>query len=120
MWVFGHIRGRLGVTPKGGYLYMNESTADDAWHHVAVVVQEGAPPNLHDHVQLYRDGALAVIHDIGLLDLWPIETGDQLEVRIGRGFKGLLDDLRVYDRPLSEEEIGALFKLQSAHPTGKR
>jgi hypothetical protein len=119
MWIFGHVRGRVGVTPKGGYLYMKAGTDDDAWHHVAVVVCEAAPPNLHDHVKLFRDGELAEIDDIGLLDLWPIETGDALEVRIGRRFKGLLDDLRLYDRALSENEIKALFQLQSDRPLTK-
>ncbi len=114
MWTFGHIRGRIGVTPKGGYLYMKAATQDDAWHHVAVVVQDAAPPNLHDHVKLYRDGELAEIDDIGLLDLWPIDTGDQQDVRIGRRFKGLLDDVRIYSRPLSEDEIKALLKLETA------
>ena len=119
MWIFGHVRGRVGVTPKGGYLYIKAGTADDAWHHVAVVVREASPPNLHDDVKLYRDGEVAEIDDIGLLDLWPIETGDTLEVRIGRRFKGFLDDLRLYDRALSENEIKALFQLQSDRPLTK-
>jgi hypothetical protein len=119
MWVFGHIRGRVGVTPKGGYLYMRAATDDDAWHHVAVVVQEAAPPNLHDHVKLFKDGELAEIDDIGLLDLWPIETGDQFDVRIGRGFKGLMDELRIYDRALSADEIKALSRLEGNRPLTK-
>jgi hypothetical protein len=110
MWTFGFIGGRVGVTPNGGYLYMNEQTHDDKWHHVAVVVKEAEMPNLHDHVRLYRDGALAEIHDIGLLDLWPIETGHVLDVRIGRGFKGLID------RALSDDEMSLLFKLESNRP----
>jgi hypothetical protein len=113
MWTFGHIRGRVGVTPKGGYFYMKAGTHDDAWHHVAVTVEAGSPPNLHDHVKLFRDGEVAEIDDIGLLDLWPIETGDSLDVSIGRRFKGSIDDLRLYGRALSEDEIKALFKLQS-------
>ena len=116
LFVLGHVRGRIGLTPKGGYLYMKAGTDDDQWHHVAVVVQAASPPNLHDHVQLFKDGALAEIDDIGLLDLWPIETGDQLDVTIGRGFKGLLDDLRIYDRALSEDEVQALFKLETSRP----
>ena len=110
MWVLGHIRGRVGVTPKGGYLYMRAATNDDAWHHVAVVVQAAAPPNLYDHVKLFKDGEVAEVDDIGLLDLLPIETGDQLDVSLGRRFKGLMDDLRIYDRALTENEIKALFK----------
>jgi hypothetical protein len=109
-WIFGHVRGRIGVTPKGGYYYMKDYLNNDAWHHVAVVVHEASPPNLHDDVKLYQDGELAIIDDIGLLDLWPIETGNKLDVTIGRRFKGLIDDLRLYDRPLSEDEIKALSK----------
>jgi len=119
MWILGHIRGRIGVTPKGGYLYMRTATSDDAWHHVAVVVEAADPPNLHDHVKLFKDGELAEIDDIGLLDLWPIETGSQLDVRIGRGFKGLIDDLRVYDRALSADEIKALSKTEGNRPLAK-
>jgi hypothetical protein len=119
MWIFGHIRGRIGVTPKGGYLYMKAGTDDDTWHHVAVVVHEASPPNLHDHVKLFRDGELAEIDDIGLLDLWPIETGDQQDVCVGRRFKGLIDDLRIYDRALSEDEIKALFKREGDRPLPK-
>ena len=110
MCTVGFIQGRVGITPNGGYLYMNEQTSDDKWHHVAVVVEEAELPNLHDNVTLYRDGTLAEIHDIGLLDLWPIETGAVLDVRIGQGFKGLIDDVRIYDRSLSDDEINLLFK----------
>ncbi len=121
MWIFRFIRGRnrIGVTPDGGYLYMNDAVHDDKWHHVAAVVQEAELPNLHDDVKLYKDGELAEIHDIGLLDLWPIKTGSDLDVKIGRGFKGLIDDVRIYDRALSEDEIKALFTLQSSRPLPK-
>jgi len=119
MWIYGFIRGRIGVRPNGGYLYINEETDDGQWHHVAAVVEEAELPNLHDDVKLYKDGEPAEIHDIGLLDLWPIDTGRDLDVRIGRKFQGLIDDVRIYDRALSEDEINALFKLQSNRPLPK-
>ena len=119
MFTVGYIRGRVGVTPHGGYLYMNAETHDDKWHHVAIVVEQAELPNLHDDVKLYLDGAPAEIHDIGLLDLWPIQTGQELNVRIGRGFRGLVDDLRIYDRVLSDEEINALFQLKTDQPLPK-
>ncbi|MFO7904019.1 MAG: LamG-like jellyroll fold domain-containing protein, partial [Pirellulaceae bacterium] len=75
MWQFKFIRGRVGVTPKGGYYYMADRVDDKAWHHVAVVMREAELPNLHDDVTLYLDGKVAEVHRIGLLDLWPIETG---------------------------------------------
>jgi hypothetical protein len=117
MWTLGFIRERIGVTPKGGYLYINPEIHDDVWHHVAVVVQDAELPNLHDDVKLYLNGELAEIHDIGLLDLWPIETGSDLDVRIGRGFQGAIDDLRIYDRALSDKEINDLFGSVSTRPS---
>jgi len=118
-WTYGFVRGRIGITPYGGYLYINDAVHDDKWHHVAAVVQEAELPNLHDDVKLYKDGTVAEIHDIGLLDLWPLETGNKLDVRIGRRFRGLLDDVRIYDRALSEDEIKALFMLKSSQPLPK-
>ena len=112
-------RGRVGISPRGGYYYMNETIHHDEWHHVAAVIKEAELPNLHDHAVLYLDGVVAEIHDIGLLDLWPIDTGSDLDVVIGDGFKGLLDDVRIYSRALSDLEMMALFKLQSNKPLPK-
>jgi len=111
MFIFGFIRGRgrVGVTPKGGYLYMNDKVSDDQWHHLAAVVREAEPPNLHDDVTLYKDGQIALIHSIGLLDLWPIDTPGGLDVAIGKDFEGVIDEVRIYDRALSEGEIRLLF-----------
>ena len=119
MFIFGHIRGRIGIRPNGGYLYINDETDDNKWHHIAAVVEEAELPNLHDDVKLYKDGEPAEIHDIGLLDLWPIDTGSDLDVTIGRRFNGLIDDVRIYDRALSEDEIKAIFKLQTNKPLSK-
>jgi hypothetical protein len=116
---FGHIRGRIGMTPRGGYYYMKKYTNDDKWHHVAVVVGEAELPNLYDNVQLYLDGEVAELDDIGLLGLLPIETGDQLDVRIGGGYEGLIDELRIYDRPLSIDEIKAIYQGKSDKPLEK-
>jgi hypothetical protein len=116
MWTLGFIRERIGVTPKGGYLYINDVIHDDKWHHIAAVVKEAELPNLHDDVKLYKDGTLAEIHDIGLLDLWPIDTGNEMDVRIGKRFLCLVDDIRIYDRALPEDQIMALFKLESNRP----
>lgn len=119
LWALCFIRSGLGVTPGGGYLYMKPGVEDNAWHQVAVVVREGSPPNLHDDVKLYKDGEPAEIDDIGLLDLWPIQTGDKQDVRLGWHFKGRLRDVRLYDRPFSENEIQTLFRATANKPKAK-
>jgi len=105
---FTHIRGRIGMTPHGGYYYMKEYINDDKWHHIAVVVKESELPNLHDDIVLYLDGEVAVIDDIGLLDLMPVETAKRDDVRIGDGYEGLIDEVRIYSRALSIDEIKAI------------
>jgi uncharacterized protein len=117
MFIVSFIRGRVGLTPRGGYLYMKATVHDDAWHHIAIVVSEAAEPNLHDDVRLYRDGERAEIDDIGLLDLWPIDTGDRQDVIIGRRFRGAIDDLRIYDRALSDDEVRTLHGHTGSPPS---
>jgi hypothetical protein len=111
MWILCFIRKHMGVTPEGGYYYMAASIHDNEWHHVVAVVQEADLPNLHDDVTLYLDGTTAEIDNIGMLDLWPIETEADQDVTIGQGFKGAIDELRIYERELTEEEVAALYKL---------
>jgi hypothetical protein len=117
---FKHIRGRIGMTPFGGYYYMKEYTNDDKWHHIAVVVKESELPNLHDDIVLYLDGEVAVIDDIGLLDLLPVETEEGDDVRIGDGYEGLLDDLRIYSRDLSIDEIKTIYQGKSDKPLARK
>ena len=109
MWKLEFIRKFMGVHPGGGYFYMAAEVHDNQWHHIAAVTREADLPNLHDDATLYLDGKIAEIHNIGILDLWPIETGSGLDVTIGTKFKGAIDELRVYDRELSEGEISRLY-----------
>lgn len=90
---------------------MAAGVQDGEWHHVATVVHEAELPNLHDNVTLYLDGEVAEIDDIGLLDLWPIETEAGQDVTIGVGFRGAVDELRIYNRELSDGEVAALHSM---------
>lgn len=115
----GHIRGRLGMTPFGGYYYMKEYTNDDKWHHIVLVVTESELPNLYDNVQIFVDGKVAEVDDIGLLGLLPIETAEDADVRLGSGFEGLLDDVRIYSRALVLDEAKIIYEGKSSKPMEK-
>ncbi len=108
---FAHFRRRIGILPKGGYYFMAEKSNDNKWHHMVAVIEDADPPNLHDDVRLYKDGELAIIHDIGVLDLWQIDTKSGEDVTIGKGYQGAIDDVRIYDRALSEQEVNSLSKM---------
>ncbi len=77
---------------------------DGQWHHV-VGVYDGA--NLYIYVDGNLDGSIA---STGLID----NTGDPVQIgsnasMSGREFKGLMDDVCIYNRALTAEEIGALY-----------
>jgi hypothetical protein len=72
------------------------------WHHLVVTV------DADNTVRLYRDGVQRNIDENSSLNI-----GSQASDRylIGEGFVGHLDDLRVYKRTLSSNEVGELFNL---------
>lgn len=72
------------------------------WHHLVVTV------DADNTVKLYRDGVQRNIDENSSFNI-----GSQASDRyiIGEGFVGHLDDLRVYKRTLSPNEIGELFNL---------
>ncbi|MDI1256391.1 MAG: LamG domain-containing protein [Flavobacterium sp.] len=83
-------------------------TADTQnWHHFVVTV---APGNT---VKLYRDGALRFSTIMPTLDIgeW---FGNYV---IGKHFKGYIDDLRVYRKTLSAEDVQTLFNLDGDNNT---
>jgi hypothetical protein len=80
-------------------------TTPNVWHHLAGVWKKG------DSVKLYIDGAL--LGKITVPDYYLYDTG-WVNASIGsyagdaKFFSGVIDDVRVYTRALSEKEIGAL------------
>ncbi|MHC4595426.1 MAG: LamG domain-containing protein, partial [Planctomycetota bacterium] len=103
--------GRLRIEHAGGNLQGDTNVNDGGWHHVAVTVQASATIS-HPDVLLYLDG----IDDSRPTedpDVFNLTAGE--DVRIGsrpsnndRFFMGLIDDFRIYDRALTQEEIAWL------------
>lgn len=93
----------------------SEGTAeivDDEWHHVAVVFANDETPNIEDIV-FYIDGEF---DDLSLLGNTEVNTSGENTVRIGasrtlagRGFTGLLDDVRIYNRALDQDEVKSVM-----------
>ncbi|MFC1711731.1 DUF2341 domain-containing protein [Patescibacteria group bacterium] len=91
-------------------LKYNVDTYDATWHHYAVVKEYGAG---NDKFYLYVDG---VLRDEGTLGGTGVQTSAALEVgRVSsastslRYMDGVIDDVKVYNRALSYEEISAEF-----------
>jgi hypothetical protein len=97
-----------------GCVVGNTDIRDNNWHHVvAVLDSDGTPDN--DEVKLYVDG---VEESYSSIISEPIATASHSNVTIGASylndgtvvvpFTGLIDDVRIHSRALSEAEIQAL------------
>jgi hypothetical protein len=79
--------------------------ADDKWHHIALVYDQG----FGGEMDLYIDGQLA---GSGInVNPWSWAAGQEIEFGLSHDtktyqpFTGLLDDVRVYDRALTAGEV---------------
>jgi hypothetical protein len=89
----------------------NSVLADGQWHHVALTVSENASISYPD-VKLYLDG---MDDSQTTTDPDTFNIVATVDVTIGRRgtnndriFSGSLDDVRIYDRALTQEEIAWL------------
>jgi hypothetical protein len=100
---------RLGA--YSGAVYSTRSVADNHWHHIAAVLENGT--NRSDQIKLYIDGQLdtvptASVCTINTLQGAPIHLGVWYAVSNGtytEYFKGTMDDVRIYSRALAASEI---------------
>jgi hypothetical protein len=87
-----------------GALYGQKSVNDGQWHHVAGVCDG-------DKMYLYIDAVLDVSQAAsGGIDTndQPVYIGENSEMT-GRYWNGLIDDVRVYNYGLSEDQVKALY-----------
>jgi hypothetical protein len=103
--------GRLGFFMENGrydvLITSEESLADDRWHHVATSWSPSA-------VELYLDGRL-VARDAGSRGmpegvLNELRFGDGPAVRQPMPFAGWIDEIALWDRPLTAAEVAHQFR----------
>jgi len=102
--------GAIRIEVNGGYVVGTTDLRDNQWHHVAAVLTDDGSPNANE-IELYVDGVREVL---SASDGEPINTAADGVLRIGespwhtRPFTGLIDDLRVYSRAISQAELANL------------
>ena len=107
--------GRLRLAVEDGYVLGTAAVNDGLWHHAAVV-SRGATT---DGIELYVDGQLEYVSDRVLQS---INTAGTTTVKIGvysdvlKYFQGRIDDVRIYDRALSVQEVWTLAQTRTTNP----
>jgi hypothetical protein len=114
----GQPKGPIQLDVGGGWMAGETSLADNQWHHVVVVLGPSESPRVQD-VRIYVDGRIEPVNRI--FD-GPIDTLAGADVRFGmragptvlpdwKPFDGLLDEVCIESRALTQEEIAELDRL---------
>jgi hypothetical protein len=105
----------LRISHGGGNVQGNTDLTDGEWYHVAVTVIDNATASSGD-VTFYVDGQDDTIESTDP-DGWDIVANATLDVTIGwrptqqdRPFIGSIDDVRIYDKVLTQDEILAIME----------
>ncbi|MCD6392542.1 MAG: hypothetical protein J7M40_03445, partial [Planctomycetes bacterium] len=114
-WIFvTESDGFLRLEVGGGAIVGSTFVCDDQWHHVAAVLENDGSPNVNE-IKLYVDGAMDDPTSAGDREINTVtDPSVSPDVKIGlygdgqRFFGGLIDEVRIYDRPLTAEEIATL------------
>ncbi len=109
--------GRLRIEHGNGNNRGDAQIHDGEWHHGVAVLPEGG---VMKDVQFYLDGAPLGVFQIGNGDN-PFITTEGIDFNIGRSgprgdrhFIGILDEIRVYSRVLSQDDIKEAMETSSA------
>jgi len=107
--------GQVYIACEGniGRIFSSEGYNDNQWHHVVGVVNSNT-----NMVRLYVDGSYAGETDGYNADPLNLDNGGDSNNRVEIGartrkntyFKGTIDDVRIYNRALSSEEIQQLYQ----------
>jgi len=102
---------RLRCENGGGDRFVEGATLvdDDEWHHVAVTVIDGATPTYPGEVILYLDGEDDTMESdnttpFDIVSNYPVTMAKRYNTS-GRWYWGGIDDVRIYDKVLTQEEI---------------
>ena len=104
--------GTIRVEVAGGRIVGWTDMRDNEWHHVACILASEGAPTVSD-IRLYVDSVQEKISDSLVVD---VNTAGGRNVWIGDGhhdrpFPGLIDDLRVYNKALTQDELDLAMRI---------
>lgn len=99
--------GTLQFQTDGGHNVFNSATSlsDNAWHHITLTYDQA----LNGSLFIYVDGILDASTSVA--NAWTWQPNQELELGFSNDpghwqpYNGMLDDVRVYNRPLSDPEV---------------
>jgi hypothetical protein len=101
--------GRLRFDTNGGNVQGDTNLLDNQWHHVAITVKDNATISSGD-ITFYLDGQddTRTSSDTDVLNItsnFDVKLGQMYDFSSSRWFIGTIDDVRIYSKVLTPEEI---------------
>ena len=97
------------------YPHVKASVDDAEWHLFAVAYDDKAK-----RIVGWRDGEQIATIDLSTVDMEPLRREGLTEIRTDDRFVGYLDDLRIYNKPLTDAEISQIYDTTKAIYAGRR
>ena len=97
------------------YPHVKATIGDSEWHLFAVAYDDAAK-----QIVGWRDGEQIATIDLSTVDMEPLRREGLTEIHTGEGFVGFLDDLRIYDKPLTDAEIRRIYDETKSIYAGRR
>jgi len=115
-------RGYVRLCAGGGCYYAKRGIYKDVWSHVAVVYSSEHPSIFDNFVSLYINGVLDHTETVFVptgQEALPLTFGRISNVDRAASFDGLLDNIYIFDRDLTDEQIQELmFGMPSGDEPG--
>jgi alpha-glucuronidase len=86
------------------YGHPKAAVDDSVWHHFAVTYDDQ-----NRRIIGWRDGEVISVVDLSTIDVEPLRREGLAEISTGEDLIGFLDDLRIYDRALTDAEMRNIY-----------
>ncbi|MHC4298258.1 MAG: alpha-glucuronidase family glycosyl hydrolase [Planctomycetota bacterium] len=97
------------------YGHPSAAVDDSVWHHFAVSYDDRSR-----RIIGWRDGEIISVVDLSLVDTEPLRREGLTEISTGDGLIGFMDDLRIYNRALTDAEMRKIYDSTKSIYAGRR
>ncbi len=96
------------------YPHVRAAVGDSQWHHFAVAYDDRAK-----RISGWRDGELISTVDLSTVAMKPLVREGLKEIVAGDGFAGFIDDIRIYNRVLTDADMRGMFNATKSVYEGR-
>ncbi len=97
------------------YPHVKASVGDSEWHLFAVAYDDKAK-----QIVGWRDGEQIATIDLSTVNMEPLRREGLTEIQTSEDFTGYLDDLRIYNKPLTDAEVRQIYDETKDIYAGRR